>query len=228
MEESTPPAAPVAEEPKKEPKAVLLGRIHDVSEFASKDETRYVINSIHYDDKLGCVEATNGRALIRVPVTVPVEEFPPVKDTGVAQDVIIPLGPFKKALSTVPKNGPLEILRHLRMSVQGEPGMQRLTLTSTDGDTEQAVSAKAIEGIYPNTQQVITETEPAMSIALNPFVLDPIIEFAKKHAYPDGVSATITFHLTDSISPVRFEINCRDELGNPVKAYGVLMPMRLS
>src|SRR5689334_19358252 len=97
--------------PKPETKGILLGRVHDITAFTSPDPTRYVLGGIHYDPKGGFVEATDGKVLIRVPVTVPLEEFVAVNDKSGAEECIIPTASFKKALANVPKNGPLPILR---------------------------------------------------------------------------------------------------------------------
>lgn len=214
--------------PTPQPKAALLGRIHDITAFASEDKSRHIITGLHYVPEKGFLEATNGRILIRVPVTAPPDDFPSVADKGTAAEVNIPVAQFKKALGNIPKNGPLAILRHLRLSVQGIPGMQKAVMTTTDLDTEQVVSAKGIEGEYPKTEQVIPTEPPKFSISLNPLVLEPIIDYAKKHSFPEGGGGSIRFDFTESMEAVRFEIQCKDEMGDIVKAYGVLMPMRLA
>lgn len=211
----------------KEAKAALLGRIHDIRDFASTDETRFIIGGLHYDPARGFIEATNGRMLIRVPVTAPADEFAPVADKGVAADVIIPVAPFKKALANVPKNGPAPIQRHIRLSVAGIPGMQRVTMTTSDLDTEQVVSAKAIEGVYPNTEQVIPNAEPDLTICLAPNILEPIIDYCKKNGGERHQSIKFGFY-KDEHTPCTFEITVPTETDDLVVAKGVFMRMRMS
>lgn len=224
-----PEQAPVVEVAPTPMKGALLGRIHDITEFASVDKTRYVINGLHFKPTpgkpgTGMLEATDGRILIQVPVTAPVDEFMSVADKTPATDCIIPVATFKKALSNVPKNGPLPILRHMRLGTEGD----KITLSTTDLDTEQAVKTKAIEGQYPKTEQVIPKSEPTFSISLNPVLLAKICDYAAKHAYPKDASGSIKFMFTDAIDAVRFEIHVRTELGDPEKVTGILMPMRVA
>src|SRR5574340_1053737 len=114
-------AAPQASAVEAQPAAtsVLLGREHDVTAFASSDPKRAVLNAVHYSARHSAIEATNGKVLIRVPVTARAEEFPPVADTAPATDCLIPLAPFKRALANVPESTHLPILAHMRLEVAG-------------------------------------------------------------------------------------------------------------
>ena len=203
---------------------VLVSKEHDVTEFASKDQTRYVINSVHYNKAAGCIEATNGRQLVRVPVERS-EEFPPVTgaDPGAElPDCTIPIVPFKKALAGIPNGNSLPIIQHAAVT----PGPEgKVRLTTNDLDTEQSALVKLVEGNFPNTQQVIPEWPATLAIGLSPVELKKICDYCAKHGFEAGNSGpSIRFEFKDSLSPVRWA--CK--LASGREATGVLMPMRLS
>lgn len=200
-------------------KPALLGREHDVSAFCSDDPTRLVIQGIHYNQKAGCIEACNGRVLIRVPVTFDPSEFPPVADTQAAHDCIIPQAAFKRALGNLPKTTKLPVLQQIRLGVNGT----HCTLTTTDLETEQAIKTKMVEGGYPNIEQVIPSNAPKFSISLSSEILKRVAEYALKHGV-DGIEQNrIRFDFHGECEPVQFSILLKDKV---TKASGVMAPMR--
>lgn len=200
--------------------SILLTKHHDVSDFASKDASRYIINSVHYNSAKQLVEATDGRVVIRVPVTVS-DEFPPVKGQveNPPVDCIIPIAPFKKGLGNAKATKHLPILGYSRIDANG-----KVTLTTTDLDTEQAVTCKPIEGNYPNIDQVMPAKEPTLTIAIGAAVLSKIADYAAKHS-TDG-DKTIVFQFSDKLSVFGFSINVEDVNGK-AKATGAAMPIRI-
>jgi DNA polymerase III sliding clamp (beta) subunit (PCNA family) len=196
---------------------ILLGKHHDITSFASKDAARYVINSVHYNREVKCLEATDGSIAIRVPVVEDTEAaFPSVSVNGEAKDVIIPIAPFKKALSNIPSGGALPIVKHMRLSVSTKgitPPIDQVNLCSTDLETE----------------QVLPTEEPKFSISIGSDILKRLAEYAERNGKElSRGDRAITFHFTDSTSPVRFEFQLNTPLDTPTKATGVLAPIRLS
>ncbi len=219
MKADTTQATPTPEAPATQ-RVVLLGKEHDITAFASNDPSRYVINSVHYNEKAQCLEATNGRMLIRVPVQVDESEYPTLSGEHIPpQDCIIPLAPFKKALSSIPNGGTLEILRHVALS--GSAG-DKLRLTTNDLDTEQNAVTKRIEGNYPKTEQVIPTDPPKFAISLDPSLLQTVAAYFAKHCGEKTHSVRLEF--TDELAAVRFT----GTLASGKKAFVILMPMRLS
>lgn len=201
---------------------VLLSREHDVSAFASSDQTRYVINGIHYNREAGCVEATDGRQLIRVLVSTDDNgEFPTVTGAdkaGELPDCILPAGALTKALRNAPNGKSLPILQHVAVTPAPDG---RVRLTTNDLDTEQSAMVKVVEGNYPKCEQVIPDWPATVTIALSADLLGTICSYVSKH----GASAThaIKIELKDSDSPIRW--SCTTQGGRTVT--GVLMPVRL-
>ena len=210
-------AAAVANRILEKPKAVLLSKHHDISAFCSEDETRYVLGGAHYNAERKFLEATDGRQLIRVPVEES-DEFPEVKTAldHPPLDCIIPRVALQKGLRSIPKSS-LEILQHARLDANG-----KVSLTTFDLDNESALTTKPVEGNYPNTEQVIWTEEPTLTIALNPYYLKMIAEYASKHCHEKHTSIKLMFK--SELEPMKWEVT----LGNMQKATGLLMPMRLS
>lgn len=201
---------------------ILLSKEHDITAFASSDPGRYVLQSVHYNAKGQFVEATNGRQLIRVPVQSS-EEFPPI--TGAngepTPDCILPIAPLKKAIASIPKSNSLPILGHVAVTaVAGGP--LKVRLTTNDLDTENSAVVRAIDGNYPNTNQVIPTKPADFTIGLSPAELQIIVAYAAKHAKED--KAAIRFEFNDDCSPVRWSITTAENR----QVTGVLIPMRLS
>ncbi len=218
----TPAEAPAPTAPARQ-RVVLLGKEHDITAFASTDTSRFVLNSVHYNEKAQCLEATNGHFLIRVPVEVDGGDFPPLSGQTIAPvDCILPIAPFKKALTSIPNGGSLDILKHVALS-SSDGGKVRLT--TNDLYTENNVVTKPIEGNYPKCDAVIP-TEPAkFAIALDPSLLKTVVEYFAKHNSEKARAIRLEFTtLDDDKSPVRIT----GTLASGKQALAILMPMRLS
>jgi DNA polymerase III sliding clamp (beta) subunit (PCNA family) len=196
---------------------ILLNREHDITAFASNDQSRYVLQSVHYNEAAQCLEAVNGRCLIRVPVQKS-EDYPTLSgEFAPAKDMIIPIAPFKKAMASIPKSA-VEVLCNVAMSsVNGE----KVRLTTNDMDNENSVVAKRIDGIYPNCEQVIPTATPTFSISISAHELQNIANYFAKH----GVGqCAVNFQFTADCEAVRFS----GTTTSGKKVVGVVMPMRMS
>lgn len=214
---------------------VLLRRWHDVSAFASSDPSRYVLNGVHVDVELGCVEASDGRILMRAPLERDAaKDFPPL-GAGVVElgaNSIVPIKAWQAAMRRIPK-AHLPILESVVLSQpvdgEGKPEMdavpaepvRKVCLTTNDLDCQQDAKIKVVAGAFPHTSQVIPTDAPTLRIAFDPELLGRICAYATKHS-PEG-KAAITLEFTDNLSPMRAWIN----LPEGRRAYAVLMPMRL-
>lgn len=208
---------------------ILLGKHHDILAFASKDESRPVLNSVHYNHEKRFLEATDGMILIRVPVKVDEEDaFPPVSINGEAKDCIVPTAAFKKALGNIPKGGNQPILKHLRLTVSGDDEKAKINLAVNDLDTEQCVTVKPMEGGYPDTELVIPKEEPTLTITLSSRILMQIAAYAEKHGKASGSGTAVKLSFTDALSKVRFSFPLENPSGDTIEATGIAMPMRMS
>lgn len=225
------PDAPAALEPPKAPEPlphtpILIGRHHDISSFASTDETRYVLGGIHYNPQGRFIEATNGRILIRVPVRVhnPEDGFPmTTAGHSVTDECIIPTDQFKEGLKLIPKKGKIAIMKYAKVTANGD---NKAVIVSSTLDGEKAVTTKVIDGQFPNTEHVIPKEPAKFKICLAPQYLKLIADYANTHGHTKKSGITLEFD--DELSPCRFSFFLDDPIGDDVKAYGVLMPMRLS
>lgn len=201
-------------------KAILLGKYCDVTDFASKDKSRYAIQSVHYLAGRKLIEAVDGRIMIRVPV-IESDDFPTVKGQCETQpiDCIIPCQAIKKGLGNIPPSK-IPALEHARLDANGQ-----ITLTTTDLDTEQSVTAKPIDATYPNLDQVEPRGDTVATIAIGAAYLKKIADYALKHA--DGGEQAVTISIKDDMSPLRFSMPVKT-LNGTVKVTGCVMPVRLS
>lgn len=215
-------------------KPCLLARFHDLSTFASRDPSRYVIQGVHVDAKRRLVEATDGRMFVRVPVAERADEFPSVADKReTSESAIVPVAALKKALGNVPARTTLPVIAHVRFSAAtaNGDGTPKATMTASDLDTEQAVTTRTIEGKYPNLDNAIPTVEPRLSIALASGLLRRLCEYAGKHGVPgegtvDGT--IIRFEFVDEMSPVRASFDVKDAFGYRVKVQAVICTCRMS
>jgi DNA polymerase III sliding clamp (beta) subunit (PCNA family) len=207
---------------------VMLRKYHDITSFASTDESRWILNSVHYHAKKGVLEATDGRMLIRVPVETEMDAGDlPVKPAFATApvDCVIPGKPFAKALGNIPNGTSLDKIKRARLDaapakVKGADGVE-CVLTTTDLDTEQAMRVAGIEGDYPNVDSVIPTEKPKLSISIAPEILLRLATYANKHG---KANHGIRFDFVDAIGGIRFSF----PLEAGTTASGVLMPMRMS
>lgn len=222
--EQTP--TPTAQAPVNPP--VLLSKHHDISGFASQDQTRFVVNGIHYKPTGRYIEATDGRLLIRVPVVnMPEQDETPLNRTklpgNVADECIMPTAPFKKGLANIKAVKGLTFSAYAKLLANGD---KNVTLVTTDLDVQQSVTARSIEGQYPNTDMVMPTKEPKFKIALSPELLGKFCDYASKHGHEKESVMLVEFW--DDLSPVRLSFRIDDPNDTPLRAVGILMPMRMS
>lgn len=205
------------------PKQILLGKEHDVTPFCSTDESRYVLTGARFDPKKKVIEATDGRVLIRVPVYESDGEFPTTKTpaNGSPKECIIPAQQLRKALSNVTTKSRLPILRHARLDVD-----DKVTLTTTDLNTEQAVTCKPIEGTFPDTDKVFPTVPPVFTIRLDSKLLEKVVAYADKQgavSASNGKALKLLFYppKNNMQSPAMFEV----EVAGGRKACGLIMPL---
>jgi len=199
-------------------KSILLGKHHDITAFSSKEKSRYLLQSVHYNQEKKCVEATDARIFVRVPV-VESDEFPPVGSDQVPVDTIIPADSFAEALANIDKSS-IPALEYAKLESNG-----KVILTTTDLDTERSVTCKPLEGNYPKLDQVIPDWEPAVTIGISAILLKQISDYALKHSCDS--CRTVRFEFKSDLDSFRFSINLED-LNGPTKATGLGMPVRLT
>jgi len=208
-------------------KDVLLAKHHDITTFASKDQNRYVLQSVHYNEKEKLLEAVSGRVLIRVPVVEATEDMkdplPPVSVGAPARDCLIPIAPFKKALDNIPNGGSPESVKWMRLGVTGQESSTKVNLTTFDLETEQNIACKPIDGQFPNCNQVMPKDEPKLTITISAHLLKIVADYAAKYHRNAADNAGIKLEFIDDISPVKFSLPVGD-----TTAVGVIMPMRTS
>lgn len=201
---------------------VLMSKHHDITPFCSDDETRHVLNGVHYNPKERYIEATDGRTLVRVPVhPMPVDTME-IKG-NVADECIIPTDAFKKALKNIDDKGAMAELHYVKLMANGD---SKAKLYTSDGRMEQAVVVPLVEGQFPNTDCVWPKGDVKFAICLSPDYLKRIAEYALRHGWEKQKSIKLEFY--GELEPCKFSFKLQDPLGISTEACGLLMPMRMT
>lgn len=187
-----------------------VDKANEITAFASTDKSRRVLHGVHC--AADYTEATDGWVMIRVPYAGG-SQFGDGGEFEAGR--IVPSAAIKEALTKLNKVVPV-------VKLETENG-QKVNLTRLDGDSKRVMSVTAIEGQFPNTDQVWPGEEPKFSITLNGELLAKIAAYAVKHG-ADQATPEIRFDFTDNMAPVVFTI----PIGDGRKASGVLMPMRMA
>jgi DNA polymerase III sliding clamp (beta) subunit (PCNA family) len=116
-----------------------IDKANDLTPFASRDETRYVLNGIHFTPEY--TEATDGRMLARL--AYPANSTPP------DSDFIIPTDDIKQAFKS-------------SKSVDVTPNCTVATLVSG----KSTVTAELIPQNYPNTKQVWPKDDSDVTLTI--------------------------------------------------------------
>lgn len=202
--------------------AILIGKHHDLSAFASTDDSRMILQSVHYHAGHKAVEATNGKIFIRVPVEERLaDEFPVQGPEAAPTDCVIPLPAFKKAIGNIPNGSTPTSIQRARLDAAQDGESVKVALSTTDLSSEQAIKVKGVEGTYPNCDVVIPTDPPKLTISLAAELLLTLATYAKKHG---AEGQFITFEFTDNLGAVRFGVRLQE--GG--RATGVMMPARMS
>lgn len=200
-------------------KHILLKPEHNVTSFASTDDNRYILQSVHYNKEKQAIEATDGKIAIRVPVEKDEKEiFPPIENSNEAQDSIIPADKFEKVIKSMPRKKSLDVLNSVVLSSTDK---NKIVLTTNDLDQQNDVKIKDIEGSYPNIDAILPKAENCkLKIAISAEILKSLVDYALKNS-KDNLSP-IYFSFEDNLSTVGFEV-----ITNSGRAHGAFMPMRM-
>lgn len=179
--------------------------------FASVDESRYVLISVHFDlsGLLPLMVATDGRRLCVIETEADQKEFTPgaTQSFSLSTDFLKPLCAFGKSQSTI-----LEIDYH---------GPKRAVFTLNEGKcTVDCEDGAIIEPEYPKWRSTIptkTDTAPVPFLAFNSALMADFSKAAKLLRADSGLK----MNLISPGSAIEVLID-----GNP-KFYGLIMPMRL-
>lgn len=201
--------------------AVLLKKYHNITEFISKDESRFVLNGAHYNAEKKRLEATDGAMLICVPVEVS-HHYPGEDNVSEPKSCVIPRGIFARAMRSIPKTI-IDILNSVRLT--GGDNLKASFSTIDADDTRSLQSFKTIDGNYPNLDLPFDQAKNAehkFTIKLRADKLKKLVDYAYKCGQEQNLTI-ITFKFQDALSGVLFEVPV--EMG--VKAEGVLMPAKV-
>lgn len=207
------PAQPTPTQPDKpKPVELKLERHHDISTFASKDESRYVLRYVRHNPQAKRLEATDGRILAMVPYSCP--ETQPV-------ECMLPAEPMGKFMRKLPKRSKCPPAQIAHVSVmpdrvafkQEKEGEVNNTVISVDRDAC---------GVFPKVEQVIPNYDAsAPSVTLGPRYVKDIAEYAMKYGPEKG---SIKFIL----GPAGNAVDIRVELEAKQEARFILMPLKIS
>lgn len=210
--EAVPTVIPTAQpSPPPAPASLELRRHHDISGFASEDETRYVLRFVRYNAEAKRLEATDGRVLAMVPYSEP----GPKPETG-----LIPAEALGKFLRKLPKSSkcPPAQIAHVAIGAekvvfrQEKEGEANTTVVTVDDEWN---------GKFPTVDNVIPQYgSSAPSVTLGPRYVKAIADYAMKYGKPNG-SIRFTLGPEDSACDIRVELEGNEE------ARFILMPLRL-
>ncbi len=163
----------------------LINKDHAVVvKAASDDETRYIIQSVLIEETEKGIRtvATDGRmlAMVEDDNTLDVKEFPenviPAGAPNGATSAIVPVQAIKDAVKGLPKKTTLPVLQNVLIVL----GKDQTTLGTTDLETPKVITAKNIEGTYPNYNQVIPKSDKKnLSIGFAPELMLRAFQIAK-------------------------------------------------
>lgn len=202
--------------------AVLIDRANDVSEFASKDARRFVLNGVYMNGK--GTEATDGRVAIRVPyVAIDPVEFPQIANLPEEREcAIVPTKAFKEAIATIPKGMALPVLECMRVSTRKDGPNVMAQMATTDLDRSRVIEAKTVDGNYPNIDQVLAKNkDPKLRICISAAILKQVADYTLKHC---DKNIGVQFEFQDEFCSIHFSMVLDD--GRRVE--GCMMPMRMS
>ena len=200
-----------------------------VRHAASKDETRFNMNGIHFRED-GTVEATDGHMAARVKVeTPPAEGYPHVADLTPTDEPLVPfILPIKAAeavVRAIPRKQANPVLEHAVLDVAETNGNESARFVTSDLDTTTPMLANKIDGKFPDTDQIFPSITGDPSFSLNVGLLERACKIAKEFAKGDRVTCLRFYPANEdaSVSPIGIRVVS--------EAHGeleiVVMPMRL-
>lgn len=201
----------------------LLNKGHaTVVKAASKDATRFVLNSVLLQEtKNGLkVVATDGRmlAIVEDKKLVDSKDFPanviPANAENSATEAIVPADAIVSAVKSMPKSRTLPILQNVAVVM----GVKHTILGTTDLANPIVQTAKNIEEKYPNYEMVVPKSDPKdFVIAFSPALLIRACQIAA-----DFGLDTIRLEFKTSLDPVKITGNRNDQ-----DLTIVVMPMKI-
>lgn len=193
---------------KLKPGGVFLDRACDLKDWADAAHPRYpALAGVRIDVKRRFAEATDGRAMIRVPLPESPEGFPVSQPrssltNGVVVDAVKIGDVFAK---DVPKKSYRPELLLVKVS-SGDNG--HVVLSSTDGAATKDVSLGVLEGCYPDTNEVWPPPgDPVCSFSIGADFLAKLARYAKAHA--DGW-VEVALHGHERSLQLSFSITLKD------------------
>jgi len=209
-----------SEEPKK--KLLLNKQSLEMVAFASKNQSRYHMNSLHVTKDY--VEATNGHILVRLshPKTADPDEFPVTPGEPFDKiDFILPVESIKGI--KIPPKIRLPILANACLSKEGE----MVSVSTTDLDIMQTAKVRPVDGEFPDTEQFIDKNideEEGNEWKMFTFNADNLKLLANYVSRQNGrEQIPITFWIKDPEGPIHFRFKFSDA---EQEGRGVLMPMK--
>jgi len=187
----------------------------DVMSHASGSPTRPILTGVYVTDTVSV--ATDSYRLLEVshPVINPDDMPVQLQSTGEGS-VIIPTVAIAKARANIPKKCALQCLHNVSVSIDD----MSVHLKTSDLETIDDVSARAIEGKYPDYKQIIPSGEPKVRIAVSAKYLKDMAAYFEKHAVENYY---VEIEVTDSTTPLIM----RAKVGSNQDAVGVLMPLSM-
>ncbi len=176
-----------------------------------------VLKGVYFEEK--GTTATNGKILIHVTTPNLNDADLPSTPSGapvVMDKVILAADVVQGVLKNIPKNTPLPILQHA-WPVKCTP--EAVTLVTSDLATERPISARPVEGKYPDYAQVIPKpSKDARSILLDPDLLQTIVS--------NFQGFTESMRITVESDPLRAVLIEGKNLYTGQKMTAVIMPKK--
>jgi len=202
---------------------MLLNRTNlELADFASKDETRPALRSVHVGK--GYTEATDGHAMMRV--TIPEVDslaFPSIEGmdcTSNGKEALIPVDAAKMMAKAIPRKSTLPIIQHLAWDARDSTDTE-LKFAVTDLDTVQRFNPRPIEGPYPTVDNVIPKDNRVFQIGVNAAILAKALAFIGKHSSSVDKQVRLTFYGPSKA----IRLDAKSEDGQEI--VGLVMPLRM-
>ena len=209
-----------------------------VRHAASKDETRYNLNGVHFrgverseGGALSPVtEATDGHMLIRVTAASDADaEYPEVAGFEPSplppEPFTLPLGAADELADVLKwagkRKGSMPILALAALDVPHANANGAVRFIATDLETQRKVEAKKIDGEFPPIDRVIPE-RPELSFAVNLNLLEKVLKAAREGGFATSRGCSARFYVKDALSAIRVEISNPD-VG---ELLAIVMPIR--
>lgn len=200
---------------------VLISRAQlGLTMLTGDDEYAPPMQAIHVTPTYA--EATNGRALLRVPHDeLPVAEFPDCDGKGkdLDESMLVLPNTLDKAFKNTDNRSSLPILAYVHLG-QDEKG--NVVASATDLETSVNIRQRKIEGKFPDTASLMNEPRKPYCFTLSAQVLQDVVSWACK--YGDKKIAGIRFFADESTKSIQIEITSQDV--HHVIASGLIMPIR--